>query len=137
MKATKAPVKSLQSIAAEWHSGQFSALYAYASSGAIQSGLSKEIRECFPLAQPRELADLQRLYVATAPAITRETVVEANEFWHRLMRNADGTPVRCRRTGKTQLWKTRPNDYKVPVKYGLKESFYLTPETAVSWCIAP
>lgn len=134
---TPTKVKSLQSIAAEWHNGQNSALYAFASTGTIQPGLAKEIYECFPRAQAKELNDLQRLYVATAPVITRETVSDANEFWHRYMRNADNSPVRCRRSGKTKLWKTRPNDYRIPVKYGLKKSFYLTHETSINWCIAP
>jgi len=130
-------VKSLQSIAAEWHNGQGSALYAFCSSGTIQPGLSKEISECFSRAQIKELHDLQRLYVATALPITRETITDANEFWHRYMRNADNSPVRCRKTGKTHLWKTRPTDYRIPVKCGLKESFYITPEIAINWCIAP
>ena len=27
----------------------------------------------------------------------------------------------CRRNGKTQTWKTRPNEFRTPVKYGLYE----------------
>lgn len=131
MKTPNKP-KSLQSIAAEWHNGQGSALYTFCSSGTIQPSLSKEISECFSRAQIKELHDLQRLYVATALPITRETVADANEFWHRYMRYADNSPVRCRRTGKT-----RPTDYRIPVKCGLKECFYITPETAINWCIAP
>ena len=129
--------KSLQTIAGEWHGGQNSALYAYASSGTIQSALYREIRECFPLARPRELTELQRLYVATAPSLTRESILNASEFWHRFMRNADGSPVRCRKSGKMQTWKTRPEDYSQPVKYGLKESFRLTPANVQDWVVAP
>lgn len=134
---TLSPPKSLQSIAAEWHSGQASALYAYASTGTIQPGLSREIASCFPAARPRELADLQRLYVATAVSPTRQSILNATEFWHRVLRNADGTPVRCRPSGKLQTWKTRSNDFKLPVKRGLKESFYLMPENVSDWVIAP
>lgn len=133
----KTPLKSLQTIASEWHSGQNSALYTYASSGTIQQSLYREIRECFPLARPRELSDLQRLYVATAPTLTREAILNANEFWHRLMRNADGSPVRCRKSGKMQVWKTRPEDFSQPVKHGLKNSFRLTPASAQDWIAAP
>jgi len=34
-------------------------------------------------------------------------------------KNADGTPVRWRVTGKVKTWKTRPNDFRIPVKHGL------------------
>ena len=33
-----------------------------------------------------------------------------------------------RRNGKTKLWKTRPDDFRVPIKYGLREYSYITPE---------
>jgi hypothetical protein len=44
--------------------------------------------------------------------------------------NADGTAMRVRVNGKTQLWKTRPADFKVPVKRGLYEHGYITPRNA-------
>lgn len=31
-----------------------------------------------------------------------------------------------RRNGRTQTWKTRPNDFSIPVKYGLKQAFRIT-----------
>ena len=127
--------KSLQSIAAEWHSGQSSALYAYASTQTIlQSALSNEIAECFPNARPLERRDLFRLYVNTAPRLTVDEVLTNTEFWHRLLTNADGSPVRCRKTGGIKLWITRPSDFRQPVKYGLKQSFYITPESIGDWC---
>lgn len=134
---SQSPVKSLQTIAAEWHGGQSSALYAYASSGTITHGLSREIVACFALAKSRELKDLFRLYVATAPAITKSAVESNNEFWHKVARNSDGSPVRCRKTGKMQVWKTRPTEFKQPVKYGLKECFYLTQDVLNDWVVAP
>lgn len=133
----KTPLKSLQTIAGEWHSGQASALYAYASTGTVLNSLTREIRECFPQARPRELCDLQRLYVAVVPALTREAILNASEFWHKIARNADGSPVRCRKSGQMKTWKTRPEEYSQPVKYGLKESFRLTPANAQDWCVAP
>lgn len=36
----------------------------------------------------------------------------------------DGTARRCRVTGQVKMWKTRPNDLRVPVKYGMFESAY-------------
>lgn len=127
--------KSLQTIAAEWHNGQTSALYAYASTGTVQPGLQREIRGCIPAAKAKELAELLRLYVATAPALHREGIERSHEFWHRFERNADGTPVRCRKTGRLKTWKTRPGDFRQPVKYGLKASFYLAPSNIADWCL--
>jgi hypothetical protein len=31
-----------------------------------------------------------------------------------------------RRSGQTQTWKTRPNEFRVPIKFGLRESSALT-----------
>jgi hypothetical protein len=35
-----------------------------------------------------------------------------------------------RASGKCQTWKTRPDDFKLPVKYGMYESLYITPANA-------
>lgn len=128
-------LKSLQTIAAEWHSGQTSALYAYASTGTIEPGIAKEIRSCVPSAKAKELAELLRLYVATAPILGIRDIERNSEFWHRYERNADGTPIRCRKSGQLKTWKTRPGDFRQPVKYGIKNSFYLTPANIAEWCI--
>lgn len=129
-------MKSLQFIAAEWYSGQSSALYAYASTGAVEPGLNHEIAICLPQAKARERVDLMRLYVNTAPLLELDDILACTEFWHRLDRNADGTPVRCRKTGQIKLWKTRPGQFRQPVKHGLKQSFYLTPDNIAEWCRA-
>lgn len=128
--------KSLQSIAAEWHSGQSSALYAYASTQSVLPGLPGEIRECLSQAKPRERIDLYRLYVNTAPSLTVEDLLSNNEFFHRLVTNADGSPARCRKSGALKTWKTRPGQFRLPVKYGLRTSFYMTPENIGDWCTA-
>lgn len=41
--------------------------------------------------------------------------------------------IRCRVNGKCKTWKTRPNDFRLPVKYGLRECFYITPDNAADW----
>jgi len=129
--------KSLQTIAGDWHGGQSSALYAYASAGQVMSGLTQEIVSCFSLARAKEKTDLQRLYVAVAPVPSKEDILNASEFWHRLSRNADNSPARCRKSGKLQVWKTRPTEFKQPVKHGLKDSFYLTPANISDWVVSP
>jgi len=52
---------------------------------------------------------------------------------HVSVRNADGTPVRCRVNGMCKTWKTRPGDFRLPVKYGLRDCFYITPSNANDW----
>ena len=64
----------------------------------------------------------------------------AERFEHVSQTNSDRTPVRARRNGKTKTWKTRPDRFKIPVKYGLRECFYIQnfaddkqPATADEW----
>lgn len=52
---------------------------------------------------------------------------------HATQRNADGTPVRARVTGKVQVWKTRPGDYRVPLKSGMYAYGALSPSVAHAW----
>lgn len=56
--------------------------------------------------------------------------------------NADGSPQVWKITGKPKTWKTRPNEFKIPIKRGLYEygylnegnvqSFHLTEQGAVN-----
>jgi len=57
--------------------------------------------------------------------VTRENCETAQYFEHVSVKNADGTPARARRNGKTKLWKTRPERFKIPVKHGLRDYFYI------------
>lgn len=65
--------------------------------------------------------------------VTKEQAMKCHTFHHWKEKNADGTPVRCRATGKCKTWKTRPDDFRLPVKYGLRHSFYITPANAHEW----
>lgn len=47
----------------------------------------------------------------------------------------DRQPVRCRVNGRCRTWKTRPDDFQLPVKYGLKTCFYITPANAHEWTL--
>lgn len=64
-----------------------------------------------------------------------QAMTHRGEFHHRTIRNADGTPARCRPSGKCQTWKTRPGEFKLPVKHGLYQSFYITHHSAGDWCV--
>lgn len=71
--------------------------------------------------------------------ITKEIAVNAmiyQTFHHVSLKNADGTPVRCRVNGACKTWKTRPGDFRLPVKHGLKQCFYITPANAGEWSVA-
>ncbi len=48
---------------------------------------------------------------------------------------SDRQPVRCRVNGRCRTWKTRPDDFQLPVKYGLKTCFYITPANASEWTL--
>lgn len=54
-------------------------------------------------------------------------------FYHRRMKGSDGRPLRCRVNGVCKTWKTRPEDFKLPVKYGLRECFYIEPCNVDEW----
>ena len=125
-------------IASQWHGGQSSALYAYASTESKVPGLEAEVKRCLKLAtSAKEKSKLASFYAYIAEGVTIETAASATYFWHRTARNSNGTPVRCRRNGMLKLWKTRPTEFRLPVKYGLKEWFYITEFNCSDWVVAP
>lgn len=65
--------------------------------------------------------------------ITKDEAIKSDMFLLLGSRNADGTLQRWRRNGVTKTWKTRPNDFRVPVKRGLYEYGYITQDNAVSF----
>lgn len=68
--------------------------------------------------------------------ITRSQAVSLkyrDTLQHRTLKNADGTPVRCRVNGECKTWKTRPAEFCLPVKRGLTACFYITDESAEDW----
>jgi len=67
--------------------------------------------------------------------VNRDNCETAQRFASTTLTNKDKakTPLQVRRTGKTQTWKTRPNEFKIPVKYGLYESTYITHLNCDEW----
>lgn len=70
--------------------------------------------------------------------ITRDQAIaialnDRHELLHVHLKNRDGTPIRCRVNGSCKTWKTRPDDFRLPVKHGLKQCFYITPCNAGEW----
>ncbi len=69
--------------------------------------------------------------------VTKEIAMCADEFFSTTLTNKDKnkTPLRVRRNGKTQTWKTRPNEFRIPVKYGLYEYYNITQDNCHEWVI--
>lgn len=70
--------------------------------------------------------------------ITRTTAQQLHvgqTLYHARVRNRDGSRARCRVNGAVKFWKTRPDDFRIPVKYGLRDCFYITPSNADEWLI--
>lgn len=66
--------------------------------------------------------------------ITREIALSRPPELHHITRkNSDGTPLRCRSNGKCKTWKTRPDEFRLPVKRGLRQCFAITPANAADW----
>lgn len=49
--------------------------------------------------------------------------------------NRDGSPLRVRTSGRVKTWKTRPGEFRVPVKYGLHTHGEITHHTMSNWLI--
>lgn len=62
--------------------------------------------------------------------VTKEQAMTVNNFTHATVKDSKGQPVKVRRNGKTQTWKTRPEEFRVPVKHGLNTFLYITQDNA-------
>jgi hypothetical protein len=70
--------------------------------------------------------------------VTKQQAISANyrhNFLHATFKDSKGNPMRCRVNGKCKTWVTRPNEFKLPMKYGLYQYFYITPDNANDWDI--
>jgi len=60
--------------------------------------------------------------------ITKQDAITANEFHEN--HEPAGKIYKWRRNGATQTWKTRPGDFRLPIKFGLKSYDSITPGNA-------
>jgi len=65
--------------------------------------------------------------------VTRQNCEKLNKFEHITAKNADGTRIRARRNGKTKVWKTRPDDFEIPVKHGMYAYGYIHNYNCYEW----
>ena len=70
------------------------------------------------------------LTLAGAKSLSYGTIL-----YHRRYRNADGTPSRAKVTGAPQVWKTRPNEVRVPWKHGLYVHGAVTEVNLKEWSL--
>jgi len=56
-------------------------------------------------------------------------------LYHTKARNRDGTALRARVSGRCKTWKTRPDEFQLPVKHGLFDSFYIIEVNAAEWSL--
>lgn len=61
-----------------------------------------------------------------ATDLTRENCETATEFYHKTDTAKKGDRIKYRRNWKTKTWKTRQNEFEIPVKHGLYDYGYIT-----------
>lgn len=44
-----------------------------------------------------------------------------------------GKPIVCRVTGECKTWKKRPRAFRLPVKYGFRDCFYIDESNGGDW----
>lgn len=54
-------------------------------------------------------------------------------IYHKTLKNCDNTPLRAFVNGQCKTWKTRPNEFCLPVKHGLRDYFYITQDNCDKW----
>lgn len=57
--------------------------------------------------------------------VTKQEALVENYFHSSVWKNKDESCQRWRRNGKTKIWKTRPNDFRMPIKYGIRDFSYI------------
>ena len=69
-------------------------------------------------------------------ALAREGTLSMQIFHHSTLVNADNTPVRARVNGKLKLWKRDTTRFQLPMKYGLRQCFYITSDNIHEWSLS-
>lgn len=60
-----------------------------------------------------------------------------DELYHKDLKDSRGHSVRAKVNGKIQLWKTRPTEFRLPMKHGMYDTFQLTQDNADQWTLKP
>jgi hypothetical protein len=65
-----------------------------------------------------------------------QALTHTGTLYHVTLKDSNGQPSRCRVNGQCKTWKTRPDEFSLPVKHGLYTCFYITGHNAHEWSIA-
>lgn len=90
----------------------------------------------YPLVQALNMSEMTPKDLAVECCLTYEEAVSLKHgdiLHHYHDRNADGTPLRVRVSGRCQTWKTRPDDFRLPVTHGLRGYGEITHHNAHEW----
>ena len=66
-------------------------------------------------------------------AVTKEEAMRATYRQEFTGMGARGKVITVRVNGACKTWKTRPNDFRLPVKYGFRECGYIDQDNASDW----
>lgn len=83
--------------------------------------MAKQRTNANPFAMPEGAATLTRAEAISA---------SGRDIYCKRFVDSTGQPSRLRRNGACQTWKTRPEDFSLPVKYGMSDAFRITHQTA-------
>ncbi len=56
-------------------------------------------------------------------------------LFHVLHKDSYGNAISYRVNGKCKVWKTRPTHFRLPVKRGLYDAYYITQDNAHEWTL--
>jgi hypothetical protein len=79
----------------------------------------------------RQLHNLEGQPMTIIPRASIESALAEGLLWAKM---GSGSYWKLRRNGQTQTWKTRPNDFSIPVKAGLKACGRVDHNSAVNLC---
>lgn len=65
--------------------------------------------------------------------ITKDQALSEDRFHEDGPQRKDGSCYAWRRNGQTQTWKTRPGEFRIPVKYGLRDYGQITDKNAAGF----
>ena len=66
--------------------------------------------------------------------INRKNADQFEKFESKTLKKKSGDPWTCKKNGVMKTWKTRPNEFKIPVKIGMYNHFYIDQNNCDAWC---
>jgi len=83
-----------------------------------------------------------REYILSQPTkrgiVDADTAMTADTFYHRTKKYArSDRPIEVRKMGATKRWVRQPEKFRVPVKFGMYDSFYIDNRNADEWSTTP